>query len=93
MSLIRPPLAANTITSKSPSIFVQEEVLDRLLDRVLDAELKTTNCSQSIQNFRKHPTWDLIGHIMHKTHVLDFSDCTSSPHKLRFKIVACNSVG
>jgi hypothetical protein len=34
MSLIFPPLAANTITAKSPSIFVQEEVLDGVSDRV-----------------------------------------------------------
>jgi hypothetical protein len=32
MSLICPPLAANTITTKSPSIFVQEEVLDGVSD-------------------------------------------------------------
>jgi hypothetical protein len=38
--LIRPSLAANTITAKSPTVFVQDEVLDgvseRVLDRVLD---------------------------------------------------------
>jgi hypothetical protein len=40
MSLIRPPLAANTITAKSPTVFVQNEVLDRVLDRVPDRVLE-----------------------------------------------------
>jgi hypothetical protein len=65
----------------------------RVPDGVSDVELKTTNCSQSIQNFRKTTHWDLIGHITHKTHVPDFSDSTSSSHKLRFKFTSCNSVG
>jgi hypothetical protein len=40
MSLIRPPLAANTITAKSPSVFVQEEVLDGVSDRVPEQVLE-----------------------------------------------------
>jgi hypothetical protein len=39
MFLIRPPLAANTITAKSPTVFVQDEVLDGVSDRVPDRVL------------------------------------------------------
>jgi hypothetical protein len=91
MFFIRPPLAANTITTKLPNVFVHDEVLDGVPDRVPDAEVKTTSCSQSIQNFRKQPTCDLIGNITHKTHVPEFSDYTSCSHNLRFKLVVCNS--
>jgi hypothetical protein len=45
MSLIHPLLAANAITAKSPTVFVQDEVLDGVSDQVPDAELKTMNCS------------------------------------------------
>jgi hypothetical protein len=40
MSLIRPPLVANTVTSKLPFVFVQEEVLDGVSDRVSDRVLE-----------------------------------------------------
>jgi hypothetical protein len=40
MSLIHPPLATNTITAKSPSIFVQEEVLEGVSDRVPERVLE-----------------------------------------------------
>jgi hypothetical protein len=40
MSLIRPPLAANTITAKSPSIFVQEKVFDGVPNRVPERVLE-----------------------------------------------------
>jgi hypothetical protein len=40
MFLICPPLATNTITAKSPTIFMQEEVMDAVSDRVLDQALK-----------------------------------------------------
>jgi hypothetical protein len=40
MSLIHPPLAANTITAKSPTVFVQDEVLDGVSDRVPDRVLE-----------------------------------------------------
>jgi hypothetical protein len=72
MSLIFPSLAADMISANSPTILVQDGVLDAVPDGVLDAELKTTNFSQSILNFKKQPTWDLIGDIMHKTHVSNF---------------------
>jgi hypothetical protein len=36
MFLIHPPLVTNTITTKSPTIFVQDEVLDEMPDRVPD---------------------------------------------------------
>jgi hypothetical protein len=36
MSLIHPPLAANTITTKSTTVFVQDEALDEVSDRVPD---------------------------------------------------------
>jgi hypothetical protein len=40
MFLIHPPLAANTITIKSPTIFVQDAVLDEVSDRVPDQILE-----------------------------------------------------
>jgi hypothetical protein len=36
MFLIRPPLADNTITAKSPTVFVQDKVMDEVSDRVSD---------------------------------------------------------
>jgi hypothetical protein len=39
MFLIRPPLAANTITTKSPTVFVQDRVLDGVSHRVPDRVL------------------------------------------------------
>jgi hypothetical protein len=93
MSLIFPSLAADMISANSPTILVQNGVSDAVPDGVPDAELKTTNFSQSILNFKKQPMWDLIGHITHKTHVSNFSDSTSFSHTLRFKLSSCNSVG
>jgi hypothetical protein len=71
-------------------------VMDGVLNEVLEywrVGLRTTNCSQSVYNFRKRPTGDLIGHIGHKTHVPDFYDSSSSSHKLISKFDAWNSVG
>jgi hypothetical protein len=47
MFSILPPLGANVITTKSPTVFVQDEVLDGVSDWVPDAELKNMNYSQS----------------------------------------------
>jgi hypothetical protein len=38
--LIHPSLAANTITAKSPSVFVQYAVLDRVSDQVPERVLE-----------------------------------------------------
>ena len=40
MFLIRPLLAANTITAKSPTVFVQDAVLDEVSDRGPDRVLE-----------------------------------------------------
>ena len=40
MSLIHPLLAANSITTKSPTVFVQDTVLDVVSDRVPERVLE-----------------------------------------------------
>jgi hypothetical protein len=80
MSLIFPSLAVDMISANSPTVLVQDGVSDVVPDGVPDAELKTTNFSQSIQISGNGHAKDLIGHITHKTHVPNFSDSTSCSH-------------